>query len=1136
MLQLITGRSGSGKTTVLFDRMHRLLKENGTARLYLLVPEQASFENEKRLLTLFGDTLSQRITVLSFTRMAELVFRESGKLNGQRMDATLSLLFMSRAFAAVQDELHLYGKQLHSDRYLQELLHVLTECKQCGITPSLLSDTVTALPSGILKEKMHDLSLIFAAYEALTVQAAMLDPQDDLTVLAKRLSEDGLFDGTHWFIDGFNGFTGQEFAVLNALLPRVTDMTVALCSDGVDGINDQTTDRFYTANHTAVRLREMAFSHQIAVAKNCHLTQNHRTNDTALQQLEASFFAWKTTIHPQPTETVCITPCRDREEECRYAARTVRRLLRENGGFCRDFTVVVRDPASYNGLLESAFKREGLPYYIDTRESILTQPLISLVESALAAVTGGWNTADLLRLCKSGLLGFSSLSTAVLENYAFLWNIRGNAWLAPFEQHPDGLGETFDDTAARRLERLNLLRKRLVKPLKHFQIRLAGNRNGREFATAVFQLLQEWRVPRMVRFQAARLAACGEHTFSEHHTRLWDSLMELLDKFAVALDGASLSSKQYAELFHLAVSNMDMGSIPQTLDSVHIGSADRIRYTSPKTVLLLGANEGVFPAYPSGGTIFSDRERRRLIDLGVPFAHNADRHAAEERYFAYMAVSACSERLFITYATQSGGEELYPSALVETVKLILPHHAQGVATDPYADDTESAADAFERLALCWFDNSSTAASLRKVFENDPLYASRLQAAKRHSSSLTFESTDISRRLFGEHLCLSPTQVDTFYRCRFAYFCKYGLRLKPRPSAKLDASQAGLLAHYVMQTVLPAYVQQSFKNCTEERIEQDVKVAVAQYVTEQLGDIDKNDARLQNMITQLTELSAALLWRVVQELKGSQFVPVDYELPIGRFDDEGNGIPPWVLHLPDGATIQVRGTVDRVDMLKHENGSYIRVVDYKTGSKEFNLSEVLEGLNLQMLIYLFSIQEDRNRYGETLPAGVLYLPAKLPVIQVSRHATDEEIETAKLATMRMNGLLLDDPEILESMEADIAGVFIPASKTKSGALSSTSSLASLEQFGRIQQRVSALLTEMATLLHQGNVSAIPVGRDGDTPCRYCEYRDICTHEDDDPVRTLAKRSLKEALEDLNTDTEEESADERTNMDTTATSLH
>ena len=1125
MLHLITGRSGSGKTTELFAHMRKLLTEDSTARLYMLVPEQASFETEKQLLIRFGDTLSQRIDVLSFTRMAELVFRDSGKLNSKRMDATMSLLLMSRALSAVQDELQLYGKQLHGERCLQELLHILTECKQCGITPTLLGNTASALPNSILKEKTHDLSLIFAAYEALTAQAALLDPQDDLTVLARRLNEGGFFEGAHWFIDGFNGFTGQEFAVLNALLPRSASMTVTLCSDGLHGAVDQTTDRFYTADHTAARLREMALNQHVSVAKVCHLTQNHRTTDIALQQLENSFFAWRTTQYLQPTDTVCITPCRDREEECRYAARTVRRLLRENGGFCRDFTVVTRNPALYNGLLESAFKREGLPYYVDTRESVLTQPLISLVESALAVVTNGWDTADMLRLCKSGLLGFSPLSTALLENYAFLWNVRGNAWHTPFEQHPDGLAMTFDDASTRRLERLNLLRKRLVTPLKRFQTRLAGNRNGREFATAVFQLLQEWRVPRMVRFQAARLSAQGEHAFSEHHSRLWDELMELLDTFAVALESSTLSSKQYAELFHLAVANMDMGSIPQTLDSVHIGSADRIRYTSPKTVLLLGANEGVFPAYPSAGTVFTDRERQRLIELGLPFVHNADRHAAEERYFAYMAVSACSERLIVTYATQSGGEELYPSTLVETIKQIVPYHQTGVATAADASDTESAADAFERMALCWFDHSATAASLRQIFKNDPSYASRLQAAERHSSALSFDNASVARQLFGEHLRLSPTQVDTFYRCRFAYFCKYGLRLKPRLSAKLDAAGAGLLAHYVMQTVLPVYVQEGWEQCTKERINDDVAQAVARYVAEQYGDMAQHDARFNNLIVQLTELSAALLWRVIQELKGSQFVPVDYELPIGRFDDDGNGIPPWVLQLPDGATVQVRGTVDRVDLLKHKNGSYVRVVDYKTGNKEFNLSEVLEGLNLQMLIYLFSIHEDGKRYGKTTPAGVLYLPAKLPVIQVSRHATEEEVETAKLATMRMNGLLLDDPEILESMEADIAGVFIPASKTKSGKISATSSLASLEQFGRIQQRVANLLTEMATLLHRGEVAAVPTDSDGDTPCRYCEYRDICTHEDDDPVRTLAKRSLKEALDDLNDSAgEEESADE------------
>ncbi len=1118
MLQLIMGRSGSGKTHRLFTDMQQLLANDPSAVVYLLIPEQASYENEKQLLSRFGDVLSQRVQVISFTRMADLVFRQIGGITGRRMDTTTSLLLMDRALTSVADHLSVYHQD-NNHGYLQSLLGILSECKQCAVSPTALADASQTLPQGLLRSKLEEIALIVSAYDALAEQASLIDPQDELTVLAKRLPECSLFDNTYVFIDGFEGFTGQEAAILEQLLPRVARMTVALCSDGISADIDPATDRFFMANRTGNRLRDMAYRAGVTVSKICHLTENHRTADAALQTLEQGFYTPTAPVYEAPAPAVCITPCADRAEECRYAARTVRRLLREHGGYCRDFTVIVRDLDAYGGLLESAFEREGIPYYIDKRDSVLTQPLTTLLESALAVVVGGWDSADILRLCKTGLLGFSALSTARLENYAFTWQLRGKAWQHPFENHPDGPNLPIDDTAAHRLRHLNALRNRLVKPLSRFATRLTGNRNGREFAAAMFGLLQEFHIPRIIRFQAARLAAQGDLATAEQYGRLWDCLMDVLDRFALSLENTALPLKQLADLFHLTVAELDLGVLPQTLDSVTIGSAHRIRYAAPKTVLILGANEGIFPAYPVGGGVFTDKERRRLIEAGLPMADDADHQAAEEQYYAYMAIAAPSHRLIITYAGESGGEVLLPSSLVETVRRILPHCEQGRAVLPDNTDIESDADAFERMTALWNNPSAQTAALRQVFVQNAHYSTRMAALERACADFNIDNRSTARTLFGEHLRLSPTQVETYYRCRFAYFCQYGIRIRPRKKSELNAAQAGLLAHYVMETVLPTYAAEQFQNCDKARIIRDTETAVKRYVEEQLGGFGEAVPRFTNLLSQLARLASSLLWRVVEELRDSRFVPVDYELPIGRFDNNGNGIPPWILTTPDGTSIQVHGTVDRVDVRHRGDSTFVRIIDYKTGHKEFDLSEVLEGINLQMLIYLFSICQGANtRYGATVPAGVLYLPAQLPVIKVDRNLSDNEMEKKRLATMRMNGLLLDDPEILKDMEADLGGVFIPAKITSKGELSATSSLATLSQFGRLQQRIARLLTDMVQMLHKGDIAALPVGGTQDG-CRYCDYHDICGHEEDDPVRSLVKRSLAEALQELEDDSDE-----------------
>ncbi len=1123
MLQLILGRSGYGKTHRLYQEIRAVLDKQTNTPVYLIVPEQASFETEKQLLQQFGAVDSQRVQVLSFTRMATTVFRDIGGIAGKRMDSTASLLLMHQALAAVEDRLSLFSRYAQTGDGVCELLDIVTECKQNALTADDLYAVADGLPHDMLRTKTEELALIFDAYDAMVAQASWIDPQDDLTVLAKRLPDCHLFDGAYLFFDDFKGFTGQELLVIEQLLAKTAAVTVTLCTDGSFSQTQPITGRFYTANRTVGKLQQLAHTHGVPIKPSIHLAENRRSADEYLRGVQDACFTADPLRFEQHGERVSLVCCKTPHQECDYAARTIRRLLRENGGFARDFTVVTRDLATYGGLLESALKREEIPFYTDSRQTVLVQPLITLIESALSVVQNRWNTTDLLRLCKTGLIGFSALSTAHLENYALLWNVRKSDWQAPFEKHPDGLDAAVTPETEQKLAYLNILRRRLTEPLVRFSRRLSGTCNGQEFATAVYRLLIEWRVPRLIRLQTARLQTQGELQAANEYSRIWDWTMDLLNTFASVLNGADLPFSRFADLFHAAVSKADLGVIPQTLDGVHIGSADRIRYTAPKTVIVVGANDGVFPQNPAGNSLLTDKERHRLISAGLGLSDDAESNAAEERYYAYMALAAPSERLIITYAEQNQNGTALPSSIVSTVHRILPT-LDIIHPDP--SEIESKNDAFAQFAASFGSDSPAHVSLQRVLSENERYRSQILALEQRDTTFTITDPKTATALFGEHLRLYPTQVETFYRCRFAYFCQYGIRIKPRKKAELNAAQAGQLAHYIMQTVLSKYVAEQFSDCTKERITNDTRVGVTAYIKEHLNGIADEDGRFANLIEQLSVLASSLLWRVVEELRSSQFVPVDYELPIGRFDENGEGVPPWILETPDGHTIQVRGTVDRVDVFKDGDKAFVRIIDYKTGDKQFDLSEVLEGMNLQMLIYLFSICENgQARYGQTTPAGVLYLPAKLPVVRVHRNITPEELNKKQLATMRMNGLLIDDVTILEAMEPKLEGLFIPV-KTSSKGLSASSSLASLEQFGRLQKRIARLLTEMVTTLHCGEVAPLPVGGTQDG-CQYCEFHDICGHEADDPVRTLVHHDLKTALQDL--DTEEVISDGTTQLD-------
>ena len=403
----------------------------------------------------------------------------------------------------------LYRRQAASPDYIQSVLSLLSECKQCAITPHQLEEVSAGL-DGTLQKKTAELALILDAYEALAAQSH-LDPLDSLTLLADRLPESRLLDGALVYVDSFKGFTGQELRVLGGVMSKAARTTVALCADGIEDSSGGY-GLFSPVIRTASRLRSLAYERGVPVAKPILLTENRRARSEALRLLEEGAFAPRPRTREEPADAVTIVPCGDIYEECAWTARRIRRLLREDGLRCRDIAVVARNLPAYEGLLDVALEEAGIPYYMDKREDILTDPLITLVLSALRAAVDGWDTEELLRLMKTGLLpGFTADRIAVLENYLYMWRIRGNKWKQPWDWNPLGLSVRQDEASQQLLAELNAWRKEIAAPLERLQADLCGSEKptGRRFAGAVYRYLQAIRADEAVRGQVTRLEEAG---------------------------------------------------------------------------------------------------------------------------------------------------------------------------------------------------------------------------------------------------------------------------------------------------------------------------------------------------------------------------------------------------------------------------------------------------------------------------------------------------------------------------------------------------------------------------------------------------------------------------------------------------
>lgn len=1134
MLQLVTGRSGSGKTEYVRGLLGGLAQA-GEDHLLLLVPEQYSFDTERAMLQRFGNRDAQRVEVLSFTRLADFVFRDLGGNAGLIADEGTRLILMLRAMDTVADKLEHYRKYTDDVRLAKELLSVFREVRQSGAALRKLEEAAGQVESPILSRKLNELFLIFDAYDALFRQRYS-DEEMQLEKLCRALDEHRALEGYTLGIDGFKSFTGRELALLGRILSQAKDVYVTLCTDG-----PSPSMIFHSVNETKRRLERMAKERGVPVrlvpAEESGVRSGQRFLAPELAYLEEHLFYPGAPVYEDEAGHITLCESPTLFDECEWIAATARKLLREEGLRARDIAVIVRNEEDYRKELLAAFRRYDLPFFDDARQPVEHQPLVVLCRAVLTLLAAGFTSENLLQYMKTGLAGVTAAETDELENYVFTWDLKGRDWQQDFTWNPFGLDAAFrsDAEVEEALGLLNETRKRVIGPLLRLR-REVKDAGYREVGEAFYRFLTGTGVPERLKEYAILLDTDGLPELAGEQDRVWDVVISVIDRLtAVYGDTPCPSMKTYADAFYAILSMTDLGNIPQGLDEITVASADRVRLSSPDTVFVAGLEEGVFPAVVGQSGLFTLRERAGLREQGLELSFPEDLRASEERFIAYSAVTAPRQRLYLSWhRLDAAGGSHFPSELFLQAKALFTEideetgeemiHCKAVQSDAlpveyYAETEDAAFHAYadrRKAGLSGELRSLEQALLEQ--DTDGLWAGKLSGLERALGPHVYRIDDpaVATELFRKDMGLSASRVDSYYHCAFQYFCRYGLNAEPRRKATLGANHYGTIIHYVLEQLLKESDKETFVGLSEDALRARVDHWMAVYADGDLGGLDDKTTRFRYLYDRLKLTLYEVAGRLQDELRVSDFVPTDFELGIGKEDAD---VSPYTLDLPDGGTLSIWGSVDRVDLCERDGKTYVRVVDYKSGGKEFELSDVLFGLNLQMLLYLFTIEENgRGRYADTVPAGILYYPAKRTGGTVAaRETPPEEADLQNRGRDAQNGLLLDDPAVLDAMEHDLEGRFLPVrwKRPKDGepVLTPEKSLASLAELGQLRKRIDFLLRKMATDLHGGYIAACPAEQNGHLPCEYCDYYAVCRPEDPETrvIESYTRDELRAELE-------------------------
>lgn len=1144
-VHFLIGRSGSGKTTKIWETVSsRLESEPLGAPIIVLVPEQGSFGAEQGLLKAGKTKGSIRAQTLSFSRLAYRVKQETGGSASLPISEEGKKMLIYKIISRRKEELKLFGASSDRPGFVERLSQLHTELKRCCLGAadleeqlSLMRDSIGKSP--ILASKLDDLHMVFSELEQ-EMSRLYMDEEDRLAELAEHIQESAYIRGSEIWVDGFHGFTTQEFAVLRELMQYASSVTIALTLDRIysAGMQPHELELFHPTAVTYIKLRGMAEEMGLTVWDELLAPPvlPRFADSPVLAHLERGFgrrVRWSGSASA-PAEGITLIAAASRRAEVEGSLREMLRLARDKGAKYGEMAVFMRNIADYEQLVIPLFEDYGIPFFLDQKMNELHHPLVEFIRSAFDVVRRRWRYEDVFRCVKTELLlpldrSVTREDMDALENYVLACGIQGYRWSdgRSWKGIPSLSLEGARVVDEELLARMEACRGVITGPLQAFEQRVQKSRSGLELCKAVYFLLEDTDAARKLEQMSAEALKLGQPEAAREHTQIWGAVLELLDQIAEMMGKERMDFDMFTGVLETGLAELKMGLVPPALDQVLVGNMDRTRVSGVKYAFLLGFNEGVVPAQFKEDGILSEGERLLLENAGMELAPGSSRKLLDERFLIYNTLTTASNKLWISYATaDEEGKALLPSEIIRQLHGMFP----GALKEQFVSGFPSAVGSVDEEEVL------TAEALHMSFINRPEQSLRMLmlqlrqwrqgveipalwwdvynwfiADREHGpqlerlmGSLFYRNDGVklkretSLRLYGgTTLRGSVSRMEKFVACSFSHFASYGLRLKERQLYKLQAPDIGQLFHAALSDMAQRLQKQgrSWGSMTAEECRREAGETVDRLSPLLQGEILMSSKRYGYISRKLKNIVGRASVILGEHARRGSFEPVGLELDFGP----GKELPPLRITLPNGCVMEVVGRIDRVDMAEGEQGILLRVIDYKSSQKDLKLHEVYYGLSLQMLTYLDVLLTYSEQWlGKTaLPAGALYFHVHDPLLTSANGMNREQAEQELLKRFKMKGLLTADREVVSLMDTTLDKGYssiLPVALKSDGSFYSSASVATPEQWGHLLSSVRSTISDIGTRITEGDVAIQPYRIQQETACTFCSFRPVCQFDE------------------------------------------
>lgn len=1133
-IRFIYGRAGSGKSTYCLNSIKNKIHNADSNKLIYLVPEQYTFQREMMLLNNVGEEGLLRAQVLSFKTMAQRVFDEcGGRVHDRMKDAGKSML-IHKILQENEDDLQYFNRISKKQGFTDIISDTITEFKKYNVTPTVLRESINNVEDSELQCKLTDLANIFEKFD-LSIEENLIDTDDELTYLANKLSDCkcGLYSNSQIWIDEFTTFTPQQMEVIKVLAKRCKSINITLCMDDVDNNDDsEVTDIFNSLKTTELRILNMMKDEHIKYEKPISLNNNKNnrfSNNKELKHLEKYFFTYPFKQYKEDVKTIRLYKANNSYDEIENIAKDILTFVRDKGYRFRDISVVCRNIEDYEKITTVIFNEYDIPFFLDKKVDILSNPLVILILSSIEIMLRNWSYESVFKYLKSGLINIDRNEIDILENYVLEHGIKGFKWTEELNISEENEDET-------EIDPIKIMIK-VREPLIKFHSRIKGNKNVREICTAIYEFLVELDSFNSINSWINDFESHGMQSKVMEYQQVSEIVLDILDQAVDVIGEESTTINEFYKILNAGFQNRELGVIPVAIDQVNIGDIARIKGRNVKILFVVGVNDGVLPSANKDEGILSDKDRDLLKRKGIELSSSTRAKVFEEQYMVYTALTLASDYLMVSYPMADfEGKSLRASIVVPRLKRIFPTLIEESdlfnvkeKLDKYSKVT-SPIPTFNELIL----------ALRRSYENDNVeeywkdvyswYKDKEEFYNKSGNILeglkyANDGEVVSREKLKElysindgRLLFSVSRLERYAECPFSYFIKYGLKAKDRKVYEFSAPDLGSFMHEILDEFTKRVKREkiSWSELNSERCRSIVSDLIEKKLIDDSNSILNSSKKYKYFTNRFKRVIAKSVSVLAEQMRKGQFEIFSNEFEFGNLK---NGAP-IKLNLPSGEEVYLTGRIDRIDKLDLNGNTYIRVIDYKSGSKKFDLNELYYGLQIQLLVYLDAILKNSEYilHAQAMPGAILYFRIDDPIIKSKIELQDEEIRNQVLEKLKMNGLLLKDAELVRAMDNDMEtySLVIPATFKKDGDFSSNSSVVTEEQFNILREYVNAKMIELCEDMLSGKIKMEPCKNKKIAYCDYCDYSAICqfdTSIKDNKYKLVLKKDDKEIWQEM-----------------------